>query len=79
MIEKIVLQIVDESGNSIEIVESYLKLQSILDTAIADCFSQIIFHQQEIVDDEIKTAEKFHLAHTLKCYLKEMKDAKRIS
>jgi len=74
MIEKIILQIADEAGSSIEIAESDLQLQSRLDTAIADYFSQIIFHHQSIADDEIKTAEKFHLAHTLKFYLKEIKE-----
>ena len=74
MIEKITIQIADESGNLIEVEESDLQLQSRLDTSIADYFSQIIFHHQSIVDDEIKTAEKFHLAHTLKFYLKEIKE-----
>ncbi len=74
MIEKIFLQIADEAGNVIEIAENHLQLQSRLDTAIADYFSQIIFRHQAIDDDEIKTAEKFHLAHTLKFYLKEIKE-----
>jgi hypothetical protein len=74
MIEKIVLQIADESGNSIEIVESSLKLQSKIDIATAGYFSAIIFYLQDIADDEIKAAEKFHFAHTLKFYLKEIKE-----
>ena len=73
MIEKIVMQIADESGNTVEIVESDLKIQSKLDSTIADYFSQIIFAQQGIADDEIRIAEKFNLAHELKLYLKEMK------
>ncbi len=72
MIEKISLQIADESGSTVEVKESKIKLQSTLDIAIADFFSQIIFYQQGIVDDEIKLAEKFRLAHALSNYLKEL-------
>lgn len=74
MIEKISLCLCDESGTTIEIVESNLKLQSHIDTLTADYFSQIIFRLQSIEDDEMRTAEKFHLCHTLKIYLKEMQN-----
>ena len=73
MIEKIIMQIADESGNTVELIESDLKIQSKLDSTIADYFSRIIFAQQGIADDEIRIAEKFNLAHELKLYLKEMK------
>lgn len=74
MIEKISTFIADESGETIEIYESNYKLQSKLDVFIADTFSEIIARGQSIADEEIKTAEKFHLAKTLKFYLKEMKE-----
>ena len=73
MVEKIIMQIADESGNTVEIVESDLKIQSKLDATIADYFSQIIFAQQAIPDDEIRIAEKFNLAHELKLYIQEMR------
>ena len=73
MIEKICLCLTDESGAFIEIPESQLKLQSKLDTLIADMFSEIVRRSQSIGDDEIRTAEKFNLAQNLKNYLKEMK------
>ena len=74
MIEKISLRVADESGAFIALSESDLKLQSKLDVYIADTFSEIVRLGQSIADDEIRTAEKFHLALNLKNYLQEMKE-----
>lgn len=75
MIEKITLCLADESGAVIALAASPLKIQSKLDTLIADTFSEIVCRQQSIADEEIKIAEKFHLARALKKYLEEMNDA----
>lgn len=74
MIEKITLCVADESGSFVEVKESNLKLQSILDTAIADDFSEINFVMQNIGADELKLSEKFRFAILLGSYLKEIKE-----
>lgn len=74
MIEKIYLCVAAEDGARLEIKTSELKLQSKLDVLIADTFSEIVFAQQSINDDESRTAEKFRLAQNLNNYLKEMKE-----
>lgn len=74
MIEKISLCLRDESGASIEIAESQLSLQSKTDILIADTFSKICFMQNDIEDEETRTAEKFRFAVVLNIYLKEFKE-----
>lgn len=74
MIDKVSVYIVAESGETIKICESNLRLQSKLDTAIADTFSEIVHLQQSIADEEMKTAEKFRLCLDLKNYLQEMRE-----
>ncbi len=74
MIEKITLRVADESRNSLEIPTSELKLQSKLDIWIAERISEINHRQQSIVDDEIRTNEKFRFALCLDNFVKEMKE-----
>lgn len=75
MIEQISLVLTDESGNFVPLEKvSNAQLEIKIDVAIADLFSQICFRNNSIKDAEIKTAEKFHLAKTLKNYLEEMKE-----
>lgn len=77
MIEKISICAVNESGETVTLDESIIKIQSSLDVVIADVFSEIIRTQQNIGDDEIKGSEKFYFAQTLATYLKEMKNNER--
>ncbi len=74
MIEKITLRVADESRNSLENPTSELKLQSKLDIWIAERISEINHRQQSIVDDEIRTNEKFRFALGLDNFVKEMKE-----
>jgi hypothetical protein len=74
MIEQISLVLADESGNFVPVEKTSLaQIEIKIDVAIADLFSQICFRNNSIEDQEIKTAEKFHLAKTLNNYLEEMK------
>jgi hypothetical protein len=72
MIERISLALVDESGETIVIKERQIETK--IETAIADIFSEICRRNNEIADAEIKIAEKFHFAAALKNYLKEQKE-----
>ncbi len=74
MIEKITLCVADESGSFVEVRESSQKLQSVLDIAIADDFSEINFIVQSIGDEEIRIAEKFRFAVVINSYKKEIKE-----
>lgn len=75
MIEQIKLALINESGDCVPIeTENNSRLEIKLETTIADLFTRICFRNNSIKDAEIKTAEKFHLAKTLKNYLEEMKD-----
>lgn len=75
MIEKISLAIIDESGNFLPIEkETGGRLEMKLETVIADVFSAICIHNNNLQDDEIRLAEKFNFANSLKNYLKEMKE-----
>ncbi len=73
MIERISLQLINESGDAIEVEETGRKLESRLDIITAELFSQICFGNNSIEDEEIKTAEKFRLALNLKEYLEDIK------
>ena len=74
MIERIYLAIVGESGAIVPIEKtSQTKIESKIETAIADLFSEICRRNNEIADEEIKIAEKFLFANRLKEYLEEMK------
>ena len=77
MIEKISICAVNESGETVTLDESIIKIQSSLDVVIADVFSLIVRTQQSIKDDEIRACEKFYFAQTLTDYLKEMKENER--
>ncbi len=74
MIEKISICAVNESGETITLDESIIKISSGLDVVIADVFSEIVRTQQNIDDEEIRASEKFYFAQTLSIYLKEMKE-----
>jgi hypothetical protein len=73
MIERISLQLINESGDAIEVKQSGRKLESKIDVTIAELFSQICFSNNDIEDEEIKNAEKFRLALNLKEYLEDIK------
>lgn len=73
MIEKISLLLANESGDFVPIeTPNNVQLEMKIDIAIADIFSQICFRNNSIVDQEIKTAEKFFFALNLKKYLGEI-------
>lgn len=72
MIEQISLALVDESGEIVPLRERHV--ESKIEIAIADIFSEICRRNNEIADNEVKIAEKFHFAATLKNYLKEQKE-----
>ena len=76
MIEKISIALIDESGNIIRLRESRrnARIEIKIDVATADLFSEITFINNSISDEEIKIAEKFHLAKTLQNYLEEKKE-----
>ena len=71
MIEKISLCVVNESGETVTLGESIIKIQSGLDVVIADIFTKININLQSIEDEEIKATEKFYFALNLKNFLKE--------
>ena len=76
MIEKITFALIDESGNIIRLRECRrnARIEIKIDIATADLFSEITFINNSISDEEIKIAEKFHLAKTLQNYLEEKKE-----
>jgi hypothetical protein len=75
MIEKISLGLINESGDCLEIEkQTFRQIESKIEIVIADLFSAICFSNNDIADDEIKIAEKFHFAMNLKNYLKELKE-----
>lgn len=76
MIEKISMALIDESGNIIPLRGSRrnARIEIKIDVATADLFSEITFINNSILDEEIKIAEKFHLAKTLQNYLEEKKE-----
>ena len=74
MIDKISMSITNESGETLRFDESLTKLESRIETATADLFSQICFRNNSIQDAEIKTAEKFYFALQLQNYLKEREE-----
>lgn len=74
MIEKISILAVNESGESVELKSSELKIQSKLDFAIAESISEINHRQQAIACDETRTDEKFRFALCLDNFKKEMKE-----
>ena len=76
MIEKITFALIDESGNIIPLRGSRrnARIEINIDVATADLFSEITFINNSISDEEIKIAEKFHLAKTLQNYLEEKKE-----
>lgn len=75
MIEQIKLVLMNESGDIVPIEKpNNTQIEIKIDVAIADIFSRICFRNNSIKDTEIKVAEKFHLAKTLKNYLQEIPD-----
>lgn len=77
MIEKISVALINESGDIMPIPKTTdVNIEMKIEIAIADTFSQICRRLNELTDNEIKLAEKFHLALNLKNYLEEMSDAK---
>lgn len=74
MIEEIRLALINESGECVPIKATNAKLEIKIEVAIADTFSEICKRLNDLTDDEIKLAEKFHLAKNLKNYLEEMND-----
>ena len=75
MIEKISLALINESGDCVAIPGEITQMESRIETAIADTFSEICRTNNNISDKEIKIAEKFFFALNLKNYLEEMKNA----
>jgi len=75
MIEQISLRIADESGEFVPIKTTMARLEIKIDVATAEIFSEICFRNNSIADEEIKLAEKFNLAKSLKNYLEEIKNA----
>ncbi len=76
MIEQISLALISESGDIVPIMkttDSHLEMK--IETAIADTFSEICKRLNDFKDNEIKLAEKFHLAKNLNNYLEEMNNA----
>ena len=74
MIEKISFCLVDESGNFIEIPKSTNgKIESKLEETLADLYTAICFENNNIKDDEIRVAEKFHFANALQIYSRRKK------
>ena len=74
MIEKISLCAVSESGETVTLDESIIKISSGLDVVIADIFGAINRNLQSIADEETRGCEKFYFALSLKNYLKEIKE-----
>ena len=74
MIEQISLALINESGECVPIEKISVGLiESKLELAIADTFTEICRTNNDISDSEIKIAEKFFFALNLKKYLKEIK------
>lgn len=77
MIEKISVALVNESGAVIPVKTTNARIEMKIEIAIAETFSQICRRLNDLTDDEIKIAEKFHLANSLNNYLEEMKNDNR--
>lgn len=73
MIEKISVALVNESGGLI-VPLAERNIESRVETAIADTFSEICRRHNSIADRDAKIAAKFHFAAALKNYLQEQKE-----
>jgi hypothetical protein len=74
MIEKIYLQLADESGNTVAVPEDDYSVGIKLDYAIAHLYAAITNLHSETKDEEIKLAEKFAFADNLQKYLEEYRN-----
>lgn len=75
MIEKISLNLMNESGECLELEKQTLgQIESKVEIIIADLFSGICFFNNNTPDDKARIAEKFNFAVDLKRYFKELKE-----
>lgn len=72
MIERITTQLINESGDTIEVSESDRKKEIQIEVIVADAFSTVCLSNNKIKDDEIRVAEKFRFALSLIEYLEDI-------
>ena len=73
MNKQINLVLANESGDFVPVRSNNVETR--IETAIADLFSEICRRNNDIQDAEIKIAEKFNFCLNLNNYLEEMKRA----
>ncbi len=69
MINKILLRLVNDSGDSITVADTNASVESLLEITTAELFSEICKRNNDTKDNEIRTDEKFRFALNLHEYL----------
>ena len=69
MINKISLQLVNESHDTIPVAAENANVESLLEIAMAEMFSEICTRNNNLDDKEIRVDEKFRFCLNLREYL----------